>query len=111
MSTRARTYSTPTSAALALLGKQTRLARKRRRMSEAELAARVGIARSTLQQIEKGDPKVEIGLALEAATIAGVTLFGREDATLRREGERLDDTLALLPHAIRRPRGEVDDDF
>jgi transcriptional regulator with XRE-family HTH domain len=108
---RPRTYSRLTKEALELLGKQVRLARKQRRMSEADLAARVGIARSTLQLIEKGDPKVEMGLAFEAATLAGVSLFVPEASTLASQSERLNDKLALLPKSIRRPRKEVDDDF
>ena len=106
-----RAYSRLTREALALLGKQIRLARKQCRMSEADLAARVGIARSTLQLIEKGDPKVEIGLAFEAAVITGVGLFAPETSTLAPELTRLDDKLALLPRSIRRPRREVKDDF
>lgn len=111
MASRARTYSPLTNEALALLGRQVRLARKQRRMSEADLAARVGIARSTLQLIEKGDPKVEIGLAFEAAIIAGVSLFVPEGSSLATQRERVDDKLALLPRSIRRPRKEVNDDF
>lgn len=111
MTARARTYSTLTTEALTLLGKQVRLARKQRRMSAADLAARVGIARSTLQLIEKGDPRVEIGLAFEAATIAGVALFVPDGASIGRESERVDDKLALLPRSIRRKRTEVSDDF
>lgn len=111
MAARTRTYSLLTTEALTLLGKQVRLARKQRRMSEADLAARVGIARSTLQLIEKGDPRVEIGLAFEAATIAGVSLFVPEGASVTAQSERLDDKLALLPRSIRRPRKEVNDDF
>ena len=42
-----RSYSRLTEEALVLLGKQIRLARKRRRMSEHDLAARIGVARST----------------------------------------------------------------
>jgi transcriptional regulator with XRE-family HTH domain len=94
-----------------LLGKKIRLARKQRRMSEADLAARVGIARSTLQLIERGNPKVEIGSVFEAATIAGINLFVRDGASLSDESERIDDKLALLPRSIRRPRKTVDDDF
>lgn len=71
-----RTYSRATEAALRLLAKQIRLARKQRGFSERALAERVGIARSTLQRVEKGDPRVEIGLVFEAAMIAGVDLFG-----------------------------------
>jgi transcriptional regulator with XRE-family HTH domain len=111
MKPRTRTYSRMTTEALALLGKQVRLARKQRRMSEIDLAVRIGMARSTLQLIEKGDPKVEIGLAFEAATIAGVQLFAPEATTLAPQLERLDDKLALLPRSVRRPRREVNDDF
>lgn len=106
-----RTYSRLTEEALLLLGKQIKLARKRRRMSEHDLAARVGIARSTLQLIEKGSPSVAIGLALEAATLAGVDLFVPETTTLVPEIEQTDDKLALMPRSIRKPRYEVDDDF
>jgi transcriptional regulator with XRE-family HTH domain len=111
MPSRARTYSSLTLQALNLLGKQVRLARKHRHMTEAELAARIGIARGTLRLIEKGDPKVEIGLAFEAATIAGVSLFVPEASSLAAQSERLDDKLALLPRSARRPRKEIDDDF
>ena len=104
-----RTYSHLTEEALLLLGKQIRLARKRRRMSEHDLVARIGIARSTLQLIEKGHPSVAIGLVLEAAT--GVDLFVPEATTLAQQIERTDDKLALMPGSIRKPRREVDDDF
>ncbi len=41
-----RTYSPLTLRALASLGKRIQLARKQRRMSESDLATRIGIARS-----------------------------------------------------------------
>ena len=93
------------------MGKQVRLARKGRRMSEHDLAARIGVARSTLQRIEKGDPAVEIGLVLEAATITGVDLFTPEATTLAPQIGRIDDRLALMPASIRKARRVVDDDF
>lgn len=106
-----RTYAVGTRAALALLGKRIRMARKERRFSEAALAERVGIARSTLQRIEKGDPHVEIGLVFEAAMIAGVALFGDEGPSVRRHAEA-DAALALLPKAIREASHAEDvDDF
>lgn len=111
MPSRPRTYSRLSQEALRLLGAQVRLARKQRGMTEADLAERVGVARSTLQLIEKGDPKVEIGLVFEAATLAGVGLFAPEVTTLAPQLERVTDKIALLPHAIRRPRQEVKDDF
>lgn len=112
MVVRVRSYSSITTEALELLGKQIRLARKRRRMTEADLASRAGLARSTLQQIEKGDPRVEIGLVFEAATLAGVDLFLPQTSgasTLGSQIARIDDKLALLPHSVRQPRGEVKD--
>lgn len=66
-----RTYSRHTREAVTLLGRLIRLARKERRLSAAELAERAGISRGTLQRIEKGDPKVEIGIMFEAATLVG----------------------------------------
>ena len=106
-----RTYSRLTEEALLLLGKQIRLARKRRRMSEHDLAARIGVARSTLQLIEKGNSSVAVGLVLEAATLTGVDLFIPEATTLAPQLGRTDDKLALMPGSIRKPRREVDDDF
>ena len=106
-----RSYSRLTEEALLLLGKQIRLARKRRRMSERDLAARIGIARSTLQLIEKGSPSVAIGLVLEAATLTGVDLFVPDATTLSPQLERTEDKLALMPGSVRRPGREVDDDF
>ena len=111
MASRPRTYSRLTREALALLGKQVRLARKGRRMSEHDLAARVGIARSTLQRIEKGDPSVEIGLVLEAAALTGVDLFVPEATTLAPQISRIEDKLALMPGSIRKTPHEIDDDF
>ena len=106
-----RAYSRLTDEALSLLGKQIRLARKLRRMTEIELAERAGIARSTLQRLERGDPSVEIGLVFEAATLAGVHLFHSEEPSLAPQIERLDDKLALLPKSIRVKQRSVKDDF
>ena len=106
-----RSYSKLTREALLLLAGQIQLARKRRRMSEHELAARIGVARSTLQLIEKGAPTVAIGLVFEAATLAGVDLFVPEATTLAPQLERTRDKLALMPRSIRKPASVIDDDF
>lgn len=106
-----RTYSRITREALALLGREIRIARMNRKITQAGLASRIGIARSTLQLIEKGQPTVEIGLAFEAAALLGVPLFVDEPSRLAPEIARLDDKLALLPQSIRRPRSEPRDDF
>ncbi len=106
-----RTHSKATREALSLLGLHIKQGRKQLRMAEADLAERVGISRTTLQKIEKGDPFVEIGLAFEAAFLVGVPLFQIEGSTLAGRIERAQDKLALLPKAIRKPRTEVNDDF
>jgi transcriptional regulator with XRE-family HTH domain len=46
----------PATRALAKLGKDISYARRRRRLSQASLAERSGIAVSTLKRLEKGEP-------------------------------------------------------
>lgn len=106
-----RTHSKITTEALLLFGLQIKQARTQLRMSAANLAERVGISRTTLQKIEKGDPFVEIGLVFEAAVIVGIPLFELEGSSFAGKIERLHDKLALLPRSVRRKRTEVNDDF
>ena len=106
-----RTYSRYTREAVVLLGKQVRLGRKQRKWTEHELAERAGIARATLQKIEKGDVSVAIGLVFEVAALVGVRLFDQEASTLVSHIARTDDKLAVLPRSVRKPGKAVDDDF
>ena len=106
-----RSYSKLTREALLLLAGQIQLARKRRRMTEQDLAARIGVARSTVQLIEKGAPSVGVGLMFEAAVLVGVDLFIPEATTLAPELERMQDKLALVPRSVRKPARVIDDDF
>jgi transcriptional regulator with XRE-family HTH domain len=106
-----RTYSKYTREAVVLLGKQVRLGRKQRKWTEHELAERAGIARATLQKIEKGDVSVAIGLVFEVAALVGVRLFDQEASTLVGHISRTDDKLAVLPGSVRKPGKAVDDEF
>lgn len=106
-----RSYSKLTREALLLLAGQIQLARKRRRMTEQDLAARIGVARSTVQLIEKGAPSVGVGLMFEAAVLVGVDLFVPEATTLAPELERMQDKLALVPRSVRKSARVIDDDF
>ena len=106
-----RAYSPFSLEALTLLGKLIRLARKQRRMTAADLAERTGISRSTLQRIEKGDPKVEVGTMFEAAALVGVPLFDAGPGRLSDKISRIDDKLALLPKSIHKPATKVNDAF
>lgn len=80
------------------LGERLRLARMRRRMSLAELAKRVGVARGTLTRLERGDLTVSLGLLARVLTILGLEedldLLARDDEL----GQRLQDV------RMRRPR-------
>ena len=105
-----RTYSRETLRALAYLAAQISMARKERRFTEAEMAERAGISRSTLRAIEEGSAKVEIGLMLETAFLLGVPIFGDEGVSGADLG-RIRDRLALLPQAVRRRGKDIDDDF
>ncbi len=106
-----RPYSKYTREAARLLGKQIKLGRKQRRWAEQELAERAGIARATLQKIEKGDLTCAIGLVFEVATLVGVKLFDADTDTLTMHLARTDDRIALLPKHIHSRKRIIDDDF
>ena len=65
------------------LGENIKLARKRRRLSAIQVAERAGIARSTLQLIEKGSPGVAMSGYLQVLFVLGLekdlTLVGAND--------------------------------
>jgi DNA-binding XRE family transcriptional regulator len=106
-----RTYLRQTREATELLGKLIRLGRKERKMTEEDLAGRAGISRRTLQKIERGNLKCEIGLVFEVANLVGVSLFGDEgNANISRSISRVEDKLALLPQLVRSTI-KVNDDF
>jgi transcriptional regulator with XRE-family HTH domain len=112
MRAKERVYSEYTKDAAVLLGKHIQLARKARKLTEKELSERIGISRTTLQKLERGDLKCEIGIVFEAAAIVGINLFDVESrASFAGKLERVNDKLALLPKSVRKTAGEVDDAF
>jgi transcriptional regulator with XRE-family HTH domain len=95
-----------------LLGARIRLARRERRWSQDELAARAGITSRTLSKIEHGDLSVGLGATLEAAALVGVPLFYTERSRLSTELDRVEARGALLPRPPRMRRDvEVKDEF
>lgn len=110
--THKRAYSRYALEGLILFGKAIRLGRMQHRLTAQELAERIGISRSTLQRIEKGDPKVEIGLMFEAAAIVGVKLFDADNkAIITALSNRTDDRIALLPKHVYKAGKQVIDEF
>jgi transcriptional regulator with XRE-family HTH domain len=109
---RPRRYSPYAVEAARLLGAQIRLARRERRWSQDELAARAGITPRTVSKIEHGDLSVGLGAAFEAAALLGVPLFHADRSRLSADIDRAEARSALLPRPSRaRPDDEVKDDF
>ena len=76
-----------------------------------EVADRAGISRGLLQRIEKGNPKCEIGVVFEVATIVGLKLFDADRSTLEKHLHRTEQELELLPKSVRHKTKMVHDDF
>lgn len=111
MSNKARTYAPQTIDAVQVLGNQIALARRERRWTAAELAERVGVSVRTVSNLEHGFPGVTLGVAFEAATMLGISLFGVDGSELGGLSRRGQDTLALLPSRVHPARLRVDDNF
>lgn len=106
-----RSYARYTIAAVELLGTLIALERKTRKMTAQELSNRLGIDRSTLQRLEAGDPKVELGLAFEACALLGIPLFDEDIAGMSARLDEANQRLVLLPKRSRPPQLSVGDDF
>ncbi len=94
-----------------LLGSEVARARRERRWTQKDLAARAGITPFTLAKVERGDPTVALGTAFEVALLVGVPLFGVDPRSLPQLLARSKEQLALLPQRVREPKGPVKDDF
>jgi len=86
-------------------------ARKERRMSQAELARRLGVSRPTVHAIESGNPSVSIGSVFEAATIVGIPLLADDPRELDQVARSIAAINRVLPRRARRKQREVNDDF
>ena len=94
-----------------LMGQLIKLNRQLKKMSELELADRIGVARATIQKIEKGLPQCQIGLVFEAANIVGVDLFHHDDDMMALYHENVQNKIAVLPQRIRQKVVKISDDF
>lgn len=93
----AKMLTPPARAAARALGAQVAAARRRRRWTVGRLAEQAHISVPTLRKVERGDPSVALGTALEVATLVGIPLFGGDVDDL---ADRLEDRVALLPGRI-----------
>lgn len=62
---------TPVVRALEKLGHDLALARRRRRLTQKSMAERIQTSVATLRRLEKGDPRVSIGLIAQAFFVLG----------------------------------------
>lgn len=83
---------------LGKLGRDIAVARKRRRIAMTDMAARMMVSLDTLQRLEKGDPKVGIGIIATALWVLG--LHGRLNVLVAPETDEVG-----LQEEIRRLRG------
>ena len=86
------------------LGARMRAARLRRRLSQTEMAERMGVARLTLRSLERGDLAVGLGVLVRALGVLGLeddlALLAADDEV----GRRLVDA-AATPSRRTRPDG------
>lgn len=54
------------------VGEQIKLARKRRKLTTIQVSERAGLNRTTLYQIEKGNPKVAMGSYFNVLRVMGL---------------------------------------
>lgn len=54
------------------IGSDLSLARRARRISQQDMAARVGVSRGTIARMEAGDPRVSFGAMASAAWVLGM---------------------------------------
>lgn len=93
-----KTIPLPTAAKiLKELGENIKLARKRRKLSEIQVAERAGIARSTLQLVEKGEPGVAMSAYLQVLFVLGLEKDFLKLAADDPLGRRLQDSGLLSP--------------
>ncbi len=96
--------------ALGVLGQLIKVARLERRLSQVELAERVGVSRHTIIAIEKADPRVAIGAVLETAAVLGVPLLAEDTAGLNKLVNTVASLTTLLPARSKR-KTQLNDDF
>ncbi|WP_206679108.1 helix-turn-helix transcriptional regulator [Caulobacter sp. RHG1] len=106
-----QSYARYTLAAATFMGRTIQLARKERRMTAQELADRLGVSRGTVQRLEAGDPKVELGIAFEAFALLGLPLFEEGLPALTARLDEAGKRLVLMPKYARAKSSVIDDDF
>ena len=96
---------------LKVLADMIAAARKERKMSQSELAHRLGVSRQTVRAIEQGASTVAIGTVFEAAVIVGIPLLAEDKRELDQLATSIAALTRVLPKRGRSRSQVVDDDF
>ena len=92
----------PVIRALRKIGGDLRDARRRRRIPTEIMAARIGMSRTTLSRLEKGDHRVAVGTYATALFVLGLIQRLNELADVRHDSVGLDLADEALPQRIRK---------
>lgn len=90
--------------ALESVGRNIRIARKKRRMPVADFAVRLGVSAPTVLRLERGDPGVSIGCLAQALRALGELHRLEELLDMASDDAGLMMEAAELPRRIRRRR-------
>lgn len=97
------------------LGNLLTAARKERKLSQADLARKVGVGRMTIVRMEHGAPEIAIGYYLTAAWVLGLPILSWSDFAMTRIDTTIADILeryrSQLPARIRERKEDLDNDF
>lgn len=88
-----------------------KIARKNRNMTIVELTDKMGVSRTTVDSILRGNPTVNIGYYFEASRILGINLFNQEPSRLEVSKRNSGNVDSLLPKRIRNKKEELTNDF
>lgn len=88
------------------LGERLRLARKRRKLSNAAVAGRAGISRTTVYKVEAGDPGATLGSYVRVLAVLGLEADLEQLAADDHVGRKLQDLAMESPRKTAKS-GEV----
>lgn len=97
--------------AIAALGRDIAVARKRRRLPQRLMAEKMVVNVETLQRLERGDPKIGLGIVASALFVLGLTQRLENLVVPSADPHGEGEGLRRLPKRVRRPVPSADLDF
>jgi len=97
--------------AIARLGENVRIARKRRAITLDDMASRMFVTRKTLSRLEKGDPGVSLGVMASALWVLGLDKGLRDIAGPEQDKVGIHRDRQRLPQRVRSSKPKPDLDF